>query len=110
MATEDDARVVEGLAADLERVNPTKKPLAAADLLSGRWELLYTTSDSILGKSRPAFLRPGGPIYQTLDATALTARNQESWPLFNQVFAELEPLSSSQVKVQFKEFKVSRGL
>lgn len=62
-----------------------------------------------MGRSRPAFLRPGGPIYQTLDATALTARNQESWPLWNAVYAELEPLSNSMVKVQFKEFKVSPG-
>lgn len=30
-------------------------------------------------------------------------------PLFNQVSAELIPESSSRVKVQFKQFKVSAG-
>jgi hypothetical protein len=54
------------LASQLERINPTKQPLAASDLLSGQWELLYTTSESILGSKRPAFLRPAGPIYQTI--------------------------------------------
>lgn len=39
---------------------------ALADLLSGQWELLYTTSGSILGASRPALLRPTGPTYQVL--------------------------------------------
>ena len=49
----------------LERSNPTASPLAS-DLLNGQWELLYTTSDSILGTNKPSFLRPGGPIYQIL--------------------------------------------
>lgn len=49
----------------LERQNPNKKALASP-LLAGKWELLYTTSDSILGTSRPAFLRPSGPIHQYL--------------------------------------------
>lgn len=73
---------------------------------AGQWELLYTTSDSILGMSKPAFLRPSGPIYQVIDAKALTARNKETAPLFNQVSAELIPESDSKVKVQFKEFKI----
>eukprot|EP00887_Chlorella_sp_A99_P002132 scaffold21.g2132.t1 len=50
------------------------------------WELLYTTSDSILGTNKPAFLRPSGPIYQ--------------------VSAELIPESASRVKVRFLEFKL----
>jgi PAP_fibrillin len=49
----------------LERQNPNRKALACP-LLAGKWELLYTTSDSILGTSRPAFLRPSGPIHQYL--------------------------------------------
>lgn len=40
--------------------------LPPADLLSGQWELLYTTSASILGASRPALLRPTGPTYQVI--------------------------------------------
>lgn len=34
--------------------------------LNGKWELRYTTSASILGTSKPALLRPSGPIYQFL--------------------------------------------
>jgi hypothetical protein len=94
---------VEKLASKLERANPTKAPLNSP-LLNGKWELLYTTSDSILGASKPAFLRPSGPIYQTLDNTTLTASNQETTPLFNAVKAELKPVSSSKTEVQFKTF------
>jgi hypothetical protein len=56
---------IEALVSVLEKQNPTKRPLAS-DLLNGKWELLYTTSSSILGTSRPPFLRPAGPIYQLL--------------------------------------------
>lgn len=52
---------------ELEGRNPTAAPVTSP-LLNGQWELLYTTSDSILGRSRPSFLRPKGPIYQTLGA------------------------------------------
>lgn len=41
-------------------------PTTAPELLSGQWELLYTTSEFILGASKPAFLRPSGPIYQII--------------------------------------------
>ncbi|KAL4441229.1 hypothetical protein ABPG77_011466 [Micractinium sp. CCAP 211/92] len=104
-ATEEDKARIDKLASALERRNPTKKPLAS-DLINGQWELLYTTSDSILGKSKPALLRPTGPIYQIIDAVALKARNKEGPPLFNEVSAELIPQSASKVKVQFKEFKI----
>jgi hypothetical protein len=96
---------VERLAAQLERLNPTPKPLASP-LLNGRWELLYTTSDSILGTKRPALLRPSGPIYQLLNGPALRAANRESAPLFSSVTAELSPLSANKVAVQFKQFKL----
>lgn len=52
------------------------------------------------------FLRPQGPIYQTLDVSALKATNQETWPFFNAVAAELTPESSSKVFVQFVEFTI----
>ena len=53
------------LARDLEAINPIKNVLASP-LINAKWELLYTTSSSILGTSRPALLRPQGPIYQTI--------------------------------------------
>ncbi|CAN0526718.1 unnamed protein product, partial [Laminaria digitata] len=36
----------------------------SSPLINGRWELLYTTSASILSKDKPPALRPCGPIYQ----------------------------------------------
>jgi hypothetical protein len=108
-ATEDDAAAVEAAASALEKLNPTRNPLASP-LINGQWELLYTTSASILGKTKPGFLRPSGPIYQILDAENLRARNRETAPLFNTVSADLRPLSSSKVAVQFDEFGLFGGL
>lgn len=101
-ASEADKQQVEKLASALEKQNPTKNVLGSE--LSARWKLLYTTSDSILGTNRPPFLRPFGDIYQTIRVESLTARNQESFPFFNAVEAELLPQSKSTVKVQFKTF------
>ena len=64
-ASNEDKQKIEELARALERSNPTPNPLAS-ELLSGQWELQYTTSDSILGTNKPPFLRPGGPIYQVI--------------------------------------------
>jgi len=64
-ATPEQKEEVDALASALEKLNPTRKPLASP-LLNGRWRLEYTTSDSILGTKKPAFLRPSGPIYQFL--------------------------------------------
>lgn len=62
-ATVEDRELVDGLAAQLEKLNPTPKPLASP-LLNGRWRLLYTTSPTVLGLNKPPFFRPSGPIYQ----------------------------------------------
>lgn len=102
-ATPSDVERIEGLVVELEGRNPTAAPVTSP-LLNGQWELLYTTSDSILGRSRPSFLRPKGPIYQTLDNESLRGKNRETTPLFNAVEAELEPISDSEVAVQFKRF------
>ena len=75
---------MEQLASELERLNPNKNALASP-LINAKWRLLYTTSASILGTTKPPFLRPQGPIYQTIDAVNLVAKNEETWPFFNQV-------------------------
>lgn len=49
--------------AQLEGRNPTPNPLAAAELLNGNWQLLYTTSDELLGIDRFPLLALGS-IYQ----------------------------------------------
>ena len=58
---------VDDLAKELERVNPNKNALASP-LINAKWLLRYTTSASILGTSKPPFLRPQGPIYQIIGA------------------------------------------
>ena len=102
-ATEQDKQAVAAKFAALERLNPTPSPLASP-LLNGRWRLLYTTSASILGTSRPAAFRPRGPIFQLLDGPNLRAKNRETFPFYNAVEAELVPETRSRVAVQFKRF------
>mmetsp|Transcript_35181 Transcript_35181/g.57416 ORF Transcript_35181/g.57416 Transcript_35181/m.57416 type:complete len:225 (+) Transcript_35181:112-786(+) len=110
-ATQEQEAEILALIEKCEKLNPTKSPLQSPEI-SAKWELIYTTSDSILGKSRPTAFRAKGPIYQTIDAVALTARNEETiapFPLIswkNAVDAELTPKSSSFVDVQFKNFYV----
>jgi hypothetical protein len=81
--TEEDRKEIDAMCSKLERMNPTKEVLGP--YLSAEWRLEYTTSDSILGTSRPFFLRANGPIYQTIRAEKLEARNQETWPWFSAV-------------------------
>ncbi len=109
-ATEEDTANVERLATAVEGLNPTAKPLSSP-LINGRWELIYTTSSSILGKNKLPFLRPVGPIYQLIggctlacqglfnclllmlsdaavlftDAKNLIAANEETTPFYNKV-------------------------
>lgn len=74
-----DRERVEELAQELEKLNPTRKPLASP-LVNGKWELIYTTSDSILGTKKPPFLRPQGSIYQLIGS--LPPTSYPSPPLF----------------------------
>ena len=103
----DEARrgEIEAACRALEALNPEREPLASP-ALSGKWRLVYTTSRSILGKSRPALFRPRGPIYQVLDGEKLKARNNETSPTFSSVTAGLTPMSKSEVAVQFEQFKI----
>ncbi|KAL5789824.1 hypothetical protein ACOSQ2_004712 [Xanthoceras sorbifolium] len=104
-ATPDDQQTVDQIARKLEQVNPTKAPLKS-DLLNGKWELIYTTSQSILQTQRPKFLR-STTNYQAINADTLRAQNMESWPFFNQVTADLTPLNSKKVAVKFDYFKIA---
>ncbi|XVE48686.1 hypothetical protein DITRI_Ditri01bG0022300 [Diplodiscus trichospermus] len=103
-ATPEDQQRVDQLARKLEAVNPTKQPLKS-DLLNGKWELIYTTSTSILQTQRPKFLR-STTNYQAINVDTLRAQNMESWPFFNQVTADLTPLNARKVAVKFDSFKI----
>ncbi|OMO92082.1 hypothetical protein COLO4_17880 [Corchorus olitorius] len=103
-ATPEDQQRVDQLARKLEAVNAIKEPLKS-DLLNGKWELIYTTSQSILQTQRPKFLRSIAN-YQAINTDTLRAQNMESWPFFNQVTADLTPLNSRKVAVKFDFFKI----
>ncbi|XP_066307513.1 probable plastid-lipid-associated protein 4, chloroplastic [Miscanthus floridulus] len=104
-ATPEDKERVEQIVQQLEAVNQVKEPLKS-DLLNGKWELLYTTSTSILQPQRPKYLRPFGKIYQAINADTLRAQNMETYPYFNQVTANLVPLNPRRVAVKFDYFKI----
>ncbi|KAI4296263.1 hypothetical protein L6164_036236 [Bauhinia variegata] len=104
-ATPEDQQRVDQIARKLEAVNPTKEPLKS-DLLNGKWELIYTTSQSILQTKRPKFLR-SITNYQAINTDTLRAQNMESGPFFNQVTADLTPLNSRKVAVKFDTFKIA---
>ncbi|KAL0335197.1 UNVERIFIED_CONTAM: putative plastid-lipid-associated protein 4, chloroplastic [Sesamum radiatum] len=128
-ATPEDQQKIDQIARKLEAVSPTKEPLKS-DLLNGKWELVYTTSQSILQTQRPKFLR-SRRNFQAINVDTLRAQNMESWPFFNQapilvticrkvkslcpsltnltplqVTANLTPLNSKKVAVQFDVFKI----
>ncbi|XP_021724503.1 probable plastid-lipid-associated protein 4, chloroplastic [Chenopodium quinoa] len=103
-ATPEDQQSIDQLTRKLEAVNPTKEPLKS-DLLNGKWELIYTTSQGILQTKRPKFLR-SKVNYQAINADTLRAQNMESWPFFNQVTADLTPVNSRKVAVKFDYFKI----
>ncbi|KAG6588812.1 putative plastid-lipid-associated protein 4, chloroplastic, partial [Cucurbita argyrosperma subsp. sororia] len=103
-ATPEDQEMVDQISRKLEAVNPTKEPLKS-DLLNGKWELIYTTSTSILQTERPKLLR-SRTNYQGINVDTLRAQNMESWPFFNQVTANLKPLNTTKVAVQFDTFKI----
>ncbi|XP_052194455.1 probable plastid-lipid-associated protein 4, chloroplastic [Diospyros lotus] len=103
-ATPEDQQRIDQIARKLEAANPTKEPLKS-DLLNGKWELIYTTSQSILQTQRPKFLR-SRTNYQAINVDTLRAQNMESWPFFNQVTADLTPLNARKVAVKFDFFKI----
>lgn len=72
-ASDDDKAAVEKITQALERMNPNKASLEAPEI-NGKWRLIYTTSDSILGTSRPPFARPLGPIHQYIGTISACAR------------------------------------
>lgn len=62
-ATDNDRQVIASIIARVEDLNPTPEPLAATELLTGDWRLLYTTSKELLGIDRFP-LATLGSIYQ----------------------------------------------
>ncbi|KAL5714505.1 putative plastid-lipid-associated protein 4 [Ranunculus cassubicifolius] len=103
-ATPEDQQQIDKMARELEKVNAIKEPLKS-EFLNGKWELIYTTSVSILQTGRPKFLR-SRVNYQSINTDTLRAQNMESGPFFNQVTADLKPLNARKVGVKFDYFKI----
>ncbi|KAK4341290.1 hypothetical protein RND71_039791 [Anisodus tanguticus] len=104
-ATPQDQEIIDQIARKLEVCNPTKEPLKSS-LLNGKWELIYTTSKSILQTQRPKILR-SRVNYQAINVDTLRTQNMEGSPFFNQVTADLTPLNARKVVVKFDYFKIA---
>ncbi|XP_047974152.1 probable plastid-lipid-associated protein 4, chloroplastic [Salvia hispanica] len=103
-ATPEDQKLIDRITRKLEAVNPTAQPVKS-DLLNGKWELIYTTSQPILQTLRPKVFR-SRRNYQAINADTLRAQNMESAPFFNQVTADLTILNAKKVGVKFDYFKL----
>ncbi|XP_044490705.1 probable plastid-lipid-associated protein 4, chloroplastic isoform X2 [Mangifera indica] len=108
-ASPEDQQRVDELARKLEEVNPTKEPLKS-ELLNGKWELIYTTSKSILQTQRPKFLR-STTNYQAINVDTLRAQNMESWPFFNQIPIKAPGRARGELEITYldEELRISRG-
>ncbi|KAF8013998.1 hypothetical protein BT93_I1760 [Corymbia citriodora subsp. variegata] len=109
-ATPDDQLRVDRIARKLEAVNTVKEPLQSP-MLNGKWELIYTTSKSVLQTQRPKFLRPNGKIYQAINVDTLRAQNMETWPFFNQIPIKNPGSGRGQLEITYldEELRISRG-
>merc|ERR1740130_817968 len=97
-----------GKAARLEWLNPSVFTGAvASDKLPGNWLMVYTTSDSIAGKSRPKFFQTLTPPEQLLDVAGGRACNSERvLGVRNAVDIALSPATRSRVDVPFETFRI----
>jgi len=98
---------IDAIVRRLEALNPTPVPVESAEL-GAVWKLVYTTSASILGTSRPPPLRPNDEIFQAVDVGAGTITNSEQLAgglLTNKVHATFGVKPPMRVQVQFQRFQ-----
>lgn len=101
---------IEALIRQVEATNQSRSPGTDPNL-TGMWDLLYTTSQSILGLRMPAFLR-ASRIVQELNGEQLTGRNSETvkfgpFALENAIEAQLIPTSPNRFDVDFVRFVIA---
>lgn len=107
LATETEKTAILAAVAQLEEINPTPRPVEAADLLDGNWRLLYTTSRSLLNIDQFPLLKLG-QIYQCIrakDAKVYNIAEVYGLPYLQgivSVTARFEPLSERRVLVKFE--------
>ena len=79
----------------------------SSPLLPGNWLMVWTTSDSIAGKSRASLFQTPTPPEQLIDIENGRALNAEKvLGITNSVQADITPATKNKVNVQFKKFKV----
>ena len=95
-------------ASRLEWLNPSIFTGAvASDNLPGNWLMVYTTSDSIAGKSRPKIFQARKPPEQLLEVAGGRACNSERvLGVRNAVDIALSPATRSRVDVRFETFRI----
>lgn len=107
LASLDDQKAIQSLAAKLEDHNPYPEPLAAQEQLNGIWRLLYTTSDELLGIDRFPLYKLG-QIYQCIyidDARIYNIAEVLGLPQLSglvSVSARFEAVSKQRVNVAFE--------
>jgi hypothetical protein len=108
LATSIDRQAILAAITELEFRNPHPRPLTTAiDLLVGNWQLLYTSSQSLLGIDKFPLVKLGA-IYQCIRPTTSTIYNiaeiSSIIPGLNGIVAiaaNFTPTSESRVDVQF---------
>eukprot|EP00741_Cyanophora_paradoxa_P012174 tig00020603_g11762.t1 len=114
-ATKEDEAAIEQAVRELEALNPTSAPTASPEI-EGDWELVYTTSESIIGRTRPDFLRPKGPIYQRVRLADTSVENSETiaplpfLKITNKVRATFTVDGPVRVQVKFNEFEIGGAI
>lgn len=104
---------IEALIRQVEATNTSTSPGTDPNL-TGVWDMVYTTSQSVLGMKTPPFLR-ATRIVQELNGEQLSGRNAETFKIGpleveNAVEAKLTPTSPSKFNVNFVRFVVARLL
>ncbi|MBD2436422.1 PAP/fibrillin family protein [Nostoc sp. FACHB-110] len=112
LANELQRQAILAAIANLEDLNPTPRPVEAANLLDGNWQLLYTTSKALLNLDRLPFCKLG-QIYQCIRSETTSVYNiAEIYGLpylegLVSVAAKFEPVSGRRVQVKFNRSIIS---
>ena len=105
----DDAAILSSVR-KCEALSPLSTRLSGAisdPLLSDNWLMVYTTSSSIAGKTRPAYLQTRTPPEQLIDVENGRALNAETvLGITNAVEISLAPKTRSKAAMQFERFKI----
>ncbi|CAN8062838.1 unnamed protein product [Agarophyton chilense] len=105
----DKQQEIEDLVRQVEATNPSLTPGTDSNL-SGVWDMIYTTSRSILAVDKPGFLQ-SSRIVQEINAQELKGCNAETFKFgpiefVNSVNFELTASSPSRFEVNFVQFVI----